>query len=443
MFGDLLNAVRELPQPWASVFLVVLVGAAVFAFAAFSIRKGLSDGFAAWDLFWARVIGGVAWASSRIRVERMRRRLQGRFNRWAGRINDRFFAHDPTEVTRVSVTIYDREIDEAIGKLEDGEALLFLDPDEPEDVNLCRMMTWLVGAMGVSAVYRNYVDAHVADAFELTLAQIFLREEAPALLATFQRQIYEPAVGTDPASQTMRYCARMQTIDDGGLFDTAVLSGFRGFGAAVLGTHPRVRHKKESAAFIRWVHDIATRPPGDESVPLSFPGREIRCAFAPIGSRVAQHPIGTYRRYIDDDLDDGIDYIFVLARDHNIKAAGRVVAPYTADDRVLRVHRRQFLQRIDTQSALSEALDGYDVEFSRPTSGAFGLDDSDGGADEDEPIVATSVMARQAVCYTIERSPTAPVLDTHKRRERPDDDLTISDFSDAGGFRSRWLRRRR
>ena len=90
--------------------------------------------------------------------------------------------------------------------------------------------------------------------------------------------------GNDAIEQRDEFCRIFDDLDESGLFTRVVLEEMRDFGARITTRYPRDWHGEAAVQFVRYVHAVATRPPGQSMQDIGHRSYYISTAFVFVGS---------------------------------------------------------------------------------------------------------------------------------------------------------------
>ena len=122
------------------------------------------------------------------------------------------------------------------------------------------------------------------------------------------------------------YCVKFDYLDEQGLFTKVVLREFRDFGVSVEQRYPQPENVYEAKDFVDYVHDVASRQPGENLDAPGYKGAYISTAFVLIGDsdRMRREGPTLYTNYLRHLRRDGFARALLAARDSSIPMAETV-----------------------------------------------------------------------------------------------------------------------
>jgi hypothetical protein len=112
------------------------------------------------------------------------------------------------------------------------------------------------------------------------------------------------------------FCRRFDVLDESGLFTRVVLEEIRDFGARIETKYPATSHADEVAQFVNYVHQVATKPEGEDLPDIGHLGRYINTAFVFIGTgqtMLNKGPV-VYLDHLRLVRDSGFEKAYLAAR---------------------------------------------------------------------------------------------------------------------------------
>jgi hypothetical protein len=231
--------------------------------------------------------------------------------------------------------------EEAQAYLRDGDVVVFMKRSKHHEENVARaLMIYLPRAVLSRA--RRYLDQPTAAAVDLTLAKIILGTSTASqgVLDVFYGQHLDLACEGD--ANLNKLVTELDEIDLHGWLLRVLLPEYRRLGNAMHPAQPDVRCQADTAAFARWLHRVASREPGDMTIPLSYDGSQIRVAMVFVASRERLEREGidpyrkyAYRKYAKTLIYSGkYDAVYLMGRDHNMWAVKEIVDRLGRDGRI-------------------------------------------------------------------------------------------------------------
>jgi len=197
--------------------------------------------------------------------------MQGRVNRFArGLSKDApYLASNKVRVEWVSDDVTKKSF------LEDGEVILRLKRDDPDDMNFVHGAYLFVSTSLLFKVKR-YISQSQRQAVDLYVATELIEQEKPSVVDHFLEEYLHPSL-VDTKSKTARYFDSFAKIDEGGFFYPVFLQELDFLGDKVFGGRRDDEIIREVSLLIEFLEPIATRRIGDEG-DLDF--MQEYCSFA-------------------------------------------------------------------------------------------------------------------------------------------------------------------
>ena len=254
----------------------------------------------------------------------------------------------PEDLIEGKLKIRWNDAETAHAAVRDGDVVVFMRPAKHQEENVANaLMTYLPKALIPRA--RRYVDRDTMRAVDLTVAKgvLGVTENAPGVLDSFFEKHLEPAC----ADEEMRTrVLQMDEIDLHGWLARVLLPEFRLLGDQLYPGEPTNPCFSDAAAFADWLHKLAAREPGDESLPLAYRGRFLRVGVVLVANRykLAERGIEPYRKQAKRLIYSG-DYeaVYLMGRDDNIPAVLEIARRLEGDGRVVEGYSHVFRLRSD------------------------------------------------------------------------------------------------
>jgi hypothetical protein len=188
------------------------------------------------------------------------------------------------------------------------------------------------------------------EAVDLTIAKNVLGQSANAqgVLDVFYEQHLDPACEADTALQ--QKVVEMDEIDLHGWVLRVLLPEYRRLGNQLHPADPDRRCVADAEAFARWLHRLAARKRGDETLPLSYDGTYLRVAviWVAVPKKLEVHGSDPYRKRAKSLIYSGrYDAVYLMARDRNIWAVREIVEKLRVDGRIDSSSCNEFQLRSD------------------------------------------------------------------------------------------------
>jgi len=183
-----------------------------------------------------------------------------------------------------------------------------------DDKNIVHSMM-LYCPSGVIPQARPYLSIAMNESINVTVTRKFLNylKHYSALQYLYDEVL--PACAEDIPGLD-EFCKIFDTLDDNGLFTRVVLEELRDFGARVETRFPEESHIAESAKFVNYVHDVATREAGEESSDIGYLGQHITTAFVFVGTGQTMFSKGAsvYLDHVRKLRNAGSERVYLAAR---------------------------------------------------------------------------------------------------------------------------------
>jgi hypothetical protein len=298
----------------------------------------------------AQMVAGWIWSFVSRVISRADRtavalRVQGEVNH----ARQRIVKIGPPGIMESKLKIEWRDSSQAQAVLQDGDVVVFMKCSKHLEENVaCALMAYLPKAVLPRA--RRYLDKGTMHAADLTLAKSVLGEvrgTQGSLDAFYQRHL-DPACDTD--GTLYRRITEIDEIDLHGWLLHVLLPEFRRLGDQLHPALPDLRCLGDSEAFARWLHRLAAREAGDDSLPLSYEGSYLRVAIILVAVRqkLEEQGAGPYRRRAKSLIySRKYDAVYLMARDRNMSAVKEIVDRLQSDGLVASVTYYEYPLRSD------------------------------------------------------------------------------------------------
>lgn len=240
-------------------------------------------------------------------------------------------------------------VDEAEARLQDGECLVVMRRSEHEADNLAHaVMAYLPKALLPNA--RQYVDPDRMRAADLIIAKALLSDANSPIgaLTVFLDKHLAPA--RLESVDLKRKITELDEIDLNGWLTRVLLAEYQQMGHSLFPGEPDERCIKDAEKFAGWLHDLACRPPGDESKSLVYKGQYYRVAVIFVARRevLERSGITPYRKRAKRHLyTDRFDAVYLMARDQNIGAVEELADALQTDALIASADRFTYPLRAD------------------------------------------------------------------------------------------------
>lgn len=139
-------------------------------------------------------------------------------------------------------------------------------------------------SIGVVPQSRQFLPEAMNAAIDITMTRKLLNEleHHTALKYLYDEVMTEGE--DDEGKERDEFCRIFDDLDESGLLTRVVLEEMRDFGARIATRFPRDWHGEEAVRFVRYVHAVATRHPGQDMQEVGHRSYYISTAFVFIGS---------------------------------------------------------------------------------------------------------------------------------------------------------------
>jgi hypothetical protein len=228
----------------------------------------------------------------------------------------------------------------------DGKTILVMRWKERRGKNVANaMLSYLEGSLIPDA--RDSVDATTMKAVDHTVAAEILRGEQARIAVRELNERKDRLADEDP--ELKQEIVHTDQIAGAGLLTRLQLPEYLRIGRPLASWGTAEGYPPETSKFAKWVYQLATRKPGDDSVNLSFRGRFINVSVVLVGPKVNEpkHNTAPYHGAIARHRRRNADVVYLLARDGNIEGASCVYHEAKAEDYVRSATSETFALRTD------------------------------------------------------------------------------------------------
>jgi hypothetical protein len=202
------------------------------------------------------------------------------------------------------------------GFLEEGQVILRLRRDDPEDTNFVHGAYMFVSTSLLFKAKR-YISPSQRQAVDLYVTTRAIEQEKPGVVDCFLGEYLHPKLA-DPQSKTACYYDALAKIDTGGLFYPVLLQELDFLGGKVFGGRQDDKIITEVDSLVDFLQPIAMRTVGEECN-LNFERQYCRFAIVIVGKPFKVTPSGeVYVNYIRRNLiPKKIETVYVLSLHEN------------------------------------------------------------------------------------------------------------------------------
>lgn len=255
-------------------------------------------------------LGLFSWSSKGIRQRSIKFKIQGQVNTFARSIDREAIGSMPYNMNLNFVRDIDRsELDPdkkiVIVRLKDRGA---------DDRNVVHSMMAYC-PYGVIPQARPYLSDAMNESINVTVTRKFLNYLKYYSALQYLYDDVLPKCAKDiPGLDD--FCKIFDTLDDNGLFTRVILEELRDFGARIETRYPEESHGAESANFVNYVYNVATRQTGEVLVDIGYLGQHIATAFVfvGIGEKMLSKGPTLYLKHIRKLRDAGFERAYLAAR---------------------------------------------------------------------------------------------------------------------------------
>jgi hypothetical protein len=181
---------------------------------------------------------------------------------------------------------------------------------------------------------RAYVDTTALRSIDFSLTKRILAAQDKAALDFLIQHLWPEALGRDPDLAEM--CHQVEVIAGRGLLTRILLIEYLELGRRLYGQFPPPGVRDETREFIRFLHGIAARQPG-EDLDLEFRRGNIRVGLILVGDRTVVSRLGAapYIRRTLKYVAAGVQAVYLLGRGSRNAVVERTVGQLAGDGRVL------------------------------------------------------------------------------------------------------------
>ena len=205
--------------------------------------------------------------------------LQGRINSFARSMNEQVNGIMPYNVRLNFV----KEIDRTELDPDKQMVIVRIRDNLDDDRNLVHSMMAFC-SVGIVPQSRQFLPEPMNSAIDVTMTRKLLNglKHHTALKYLYDEVMAEG--GEDDIKKRDEFCRSFDDLDESGLFTRVVLEEMRDFGARIATRFPRDWHGEEAVQFVKYVHAVATREPGQDMQEVGHRSYYISTAFVFIGN---------------------------------------------------------------------------------------------------------------------------------------------------------------
>lgn len=255
-------------------------------------------------------LGLFSWTCRGIRQGSIKSKLQGQVSSFALSIDKEVKGAMPYNMRLTFV----KEIDRAQLDPTKKTVIVCIKDRGSEDQNLVHAMMAFC-PVGVVPQARPYLGIAMNEGINITMTRKLLNclKHYSALNYMYEEAL--PACAKDTPGLDA-FCRIFDLLDENGLFTRVVLEEIRDYGARVETRYPEASHAAEAARFVNYVHQVATRPAGEDMPDIGHLGRYITTAFVFVGTgaKMSREGATVYLDHLRRVRDAGFEKAYLAAR---------------------------------------------------------------------------------------------------------------------------------
>ena len=214
----------------------------------------------------------------KLRQRSIKSSIQGRISVFARSMNEQVNGIMPYNVRLNFI----KEIDRTELDPDKQVVIVRIRDDLDDDRNLVHSMMAFC-SIGVVPQARQFLSKSMNAAIDVTVTRKLLNElEHYSALQYLHEELL--AESGDEAQSREEFCEMFDALDESGLFTRVFLEEVRDFGARIATRYPRDWHNEAAAQFVKYVHAVVTRQPGQDMQEVGHRSYYISTAFVFIGS---------------------------------------------------------------------------------------------------------------------------------------------------------------
>ena len=225
------------------------------------------------------LLGLFNFGIKKLRQRSIKSTIQGRISTFARSMNEQVNGIMPYNVRLNFVKDIERT------KLDPDKQIVIvrIRDNVDDDRNLVNSMMAFC-SVGIVPQSRQFLPEPMNAAIDATMTRKLLNElkHYTALEYLYKEVLAEGR--DDFIEQRNEFCRIFDDLDESGLFTRVVLEEMRDFGARIVTRFPRDWHSEEAVQFVKYVHAVATREPGQDMQEVGHRSYYISTAFVFIGS---------------------------------------------------------------------------------------------------------------------------------------------------------------
>lgn len=229
-----------------------------------------------------------------------------------------------------------------------GEVVVFMQRSDQRERNVAKA-TMLYVPKAIVPRARPYVDPTIMEAVDLVVAKSILAEddENIGVLDTFFRDYLDAAMAS--SSGLRERLEEIDEIDLQGWLTRVLLREYLCLGRDLYPAPAQDSWFRETEAFARWLHRLATKKPGDfGSLDYRGPLLSVGVVFVAERQRLAIHGIDIYRKRVKRLLyAEKLNAVYLMGRDDNISTVKHLLDLLRSDAMIASIDEHEYGLRRD------------------------------------------------------------------------------------------------
>jgi hypothetical protein len=277
-------------------------------------------------------------------------RVQGEVNS----ATTRLFKSAPDGVVEGKLKIKWTTAEDLPSVVRNGEVVVFMQRSDQREQNVAKA-TILYVPKAIVPRARPYVDPTIMEAVDLVVAKSILAEDDENIgaLDTFFRDYLDAAMA---ASDNLRErLGEIDEIDLQGWLTRVLLREFLYLGRDLYPAPAQDSWLRETEAFARWLHQLATKKPGDfGSLDYRGPLLSVGVVFVAERARLAIYGLDIYRKRVKRLLYiEKLNAVYLMGRDDNIATVKRLLDLLRSDAMIASIDEHEYGLRRDFKARKS------------------------------------------------------------------------------------------
>ena len=249
-----------------------------------------------------------------------------------------------------------------VDRLPDGTLIVGVANHESRERNLVAA-AWAYVQNGVLPESRDYLDPEVSNALDFVLTREVLEPAGPSAVREFIKILWAPAVIGEARLRDI--CEKLDRLQHDQLLGPILLAEFHDLARTMGLRFPTAAMQLESAAFVDYLHDLATREPGTNLGEMAnFNGTAIRCRVVFVARPDVYLVKGPepHRKAIDWALRRAYHRVYLLGLGRNSDYVREVAEPYRSDAPIRSISESETIRVYSTGRRLRQVIIRISVE---------------------------------------------------------------------------------